>query len=285
MDGLGTAGGGSAFASLSRPPLDAGALRRALVTADSMWTALTVVPDVGSTNDALAQEAHNGGESGRILLAEYQSAGHGRLDRTWTAPPRSSVAMSVLVRPDVPVRWWPWIPLLTGLAVAAACRRVADVPATLKWPNDVLVEGQKLAGILVQRVEDPTPAAVIGIGLNVSQTRAELPGPEAVSLVLAGATSTDRSLLVRTALRGLENLLAGWIRRGGEATDDFVGAYVDACSTIGQRVRVELPGASVMHGEAVGVDRRGRLLVRRDEGGAPVPVSAGDVVHVRTTSA
>lgn len=190
--------------------------------------------------------------------------------------------MSVLVRPyDVDVTRWPWIPLLTGLAVAAAMRREALVDAEVKWPNDVLVGGRKLAGVLVERVENPTEraAAVIGIGINVSLRRDELPVATATSLALEGSATTDRSLLAKAVLRALEGLLTQWQGVAGDPGVGLSAAYMEACGTLGRRVRVELPGGSAVEGDAVGIDGSGRLLLR--SGGTEHAYGAGDVVHLR----
>ena len=271
----------SGYVDLDRPPLHAGALRAALLTPGALWTELDVLPQTTSTNAVLRDRALRGRSSGLVVFAEHQTAGRGRLERTWTAPPRSGLTMSALIRPDdVAVANWSWIGLAAGLAVAAAVRDVAAVPAELKWPNDVVVDDRKLGGILVERVEAaPYPAAaVIGIGLNVSLRRAELPVPTATSLALEGAATTDRSLLARAILRLLEGVLGDWQHSGGEPSHGLRLAYTQACSTIGRRVRLELPDGTNAWGEAVGVDGSGRLLVATCAG--QEAFSAGDVLHL-----
>lgn len=275
------------YGDLDRPPLDAVALRRALVTPGSLWTDVQVVAETASTNTLLGHRVSEASAAmpadGLVVLAEHQTAGRGRLDRVWSAPARSGLSMSVLLRPyDVVASRWSWLPLLAGLAVAAAVRREAHVEAALKWPNDVIVGDRKLAGLLVERVETPphAAAAVIGIGLNVSVRAAELPVPHATSLALEGAATTDRSLLARAILRALEGLFTDWVRHGGDADQGGLHtAYDQACMTIGRDVRVELPNAAAIEGTAVGIDNAGRLLVRSD--GRQHSFSAGDVVHLR----
>jgi BirA family transcriptional regulator, biotin operon repressor / biotin---[acetyl-CoA-carboxylase] ligase len=272
----------SPYDDLDRPPLNAAALRRALLTPGSLWTQLEVLAETPSTNAVVAEHAVEGTPSGEVLITEHQTNGRGRLDRVWTAPARSGLTMSVLVRPhDVAISRWPWIPLLTGLAVAAAVQREAQVPAGLKWPNDVVVADRKLAGVLVERVETVghPPAAVIGIGLNVSLRSDELPVPSATSLALEGTKTTDRTVLARAVLRLLEGLLGDWQRSSGNPAGGLQTAYVDACTTVGQRVEVLLPDGQSLHGDAVGIDDSGRLLVRSGHG--QVAVSAGDVQHLR----
>ena len=254
----------SMYGDLNRPPLNEAELSRALTGPRSRWTEVRVVEAIASTNAELADRARTDRRDGLVLVAEHQTAGRGRLDRVWTAPARAGITMSVLVRPpDVPVSRWPWIPLLSGLAVAAAVRQVGDVPATLKWPNDVIVEDRKLGGLLVERLEGgdggDRAAAVIGIGLNVTTTREELPTSYATSLRLESAATTDRFTLVKAILRRLEGLLAEWEAGAGSPSAGMQAAYLSACSTVGQSVRIELPGHEAIEGVATGIDRDGSV--------------------------
>lgn len=275
----------SRYADLDRPPLDVATLRRALVRPGSLWTGVQVEEQVASTNRLLADRAGTGSANGLVLIAEHQTAGRGRLDRTWTAPPRSGITMSVLLRPSgVPAVRWPLVPLLSGLAVAATLRQVASVDAGLKWPNDVVVGERKVAGLLVEQVA-PTagPAAVvIGLGLNVTLTEPELPTPQATSLLLEGATTLDRSVLVRALLRTLEGLWTSWQREAGDPGNGLLRAYRQASRTIGRRVRLNLPAGEEVEGEAVGVDDAGRLRLRI--GSTERAFAAGDVVHLTSAT-
>jgi BirA family biotin operon repressor/biotin-[acetyl-CoA-carboxylase] ligase len=219
-----------------------------------------------------------------VLAAEHQTAGRGRLDRVWVTPSRAAVTCSLLVQPDdVAVQKWPWLPLLAGLAVAGAVADVAggllEARVGLKWPNDVLVGEQKVAGILVERVERQAGAvAVVGIGLNVSSTREELPVGSATSLALAGAP-VDRSVVLAGVITAFADRYADWRAAIGEGPR---ADYVGACTTIGRDVRVDLPDGRSLRGRAVDVDADGRLLV--DDGSAVHALGAGDVVHVRPTA-
>jgi BirA family biotin operon repressor/biotin-[acetyl-CoA-carboxylase] ligase len=171
----------------------------------------------------------------------------------------------------------PLIPLLAGLAVAEAVRVVADVPATLKWPNDVLVGERKLAGILVERTT--TGAVVIGLGLNVTTRADELPVDTATSLSIEGGR-TDREPLAKEVLRALARRYAAYIDANG-SPDSVVPAYREVCETIGRQVVVGLPGGGSVAGTALAVDDSGMLVVRTADG-AEQTWSAGDVIHVRT---
>lgn len=255
-----------------RPPIDAGRLPDHQVE---------VVDEAGSTNVLVAERAQADGPEGLVILAEHQTAGRGRLDRTWETPARSGLTFSVLLRPTVPAASWPWLPLLTGYEISKALL-AAGFDATVKWPNDVLLrtpEGErKVAGILVERVDTPSgPAAVVGIGLNVAMTADELPVPEATSLAVAGE-APDRTELLGLLLDTLWEGYVAWQEGGDVATEHLATSYAAACSTVGAQVRVDLPSGETLTGTATGIDASGRLLV---DGTA---VSAGDVVHVRLDS-
>lgn len=247
---------------------------------------LDVVDTTGSTNSDLARRAA-GLTEGAVLVAEEQTAGRGRLDRTWSAPARSGLFLSVYLTPgDVPAQRWGWLPLLTGVAVAAGLERSAGVDTALKWPNDLLVtvggEERKTGGILAERAGD---GVVIGIGLNVSLRADELPAPTAASLALAGAVSTDRETLLRGVLRSLEHWYGVWRAADGDAAvSGLREAYAASCATLGRTVRAQLPGDRTLTGEAVAIDGDGRLVLSTGDG-LQEPVSAGDIVHLRGSGA
>ncbi|MER6504354.1 biotin--[acetyl-CoA-carboxylase] ligase [Streptomyces sp. NPDC001455] len=273
----------SHWSDLERPPLNVPALRRGLLRPGGLWTSLDVVETTGSTNSDLAARAASGLAEGTVLVAEEQTAGRGRLDRTWTAPARSGLFFSVFLEPgDIPVARWGWLPLLTGVAVATGLARAAGVDTALKWPNDLLVtvagEERKAGGILAERAGD---GVVVGTGLNVTLRAAELPAPTAGSLALAGAVSTDRETLLRAVLRSLEHWYGRWREADGDAAaSGLQEAYAAGCATLGRPVRAELPGDRTLTGEAVAIDGDGRLVLSTDEG-LREPLSAGDIVHLR----
>jgi BirA family transcriptional regulator, biotin operon repressor / biotin---[acetyl-CoA-carboxylase] ligase len=270
-----------AYDDLDRPPLDVSALERALTGPGSGWTRVEVVEEAGSTNSVLAAQARAGSQPGAVLVAEHQTGGRGRLGRVWASPPRSGLTFSVLLEPSgVPAERWPWIPLLAGLAVAEGVRRVTDLDVSLKWPNDLLVDDRKLAGILSERVETPASSvAVVGVGLNVTLRQDELPTPEATSLLLESARTTDRTVVLRETLRVLDRLFRAWTADHGDPGTGLLESYLRRCSTLGRQVSVALPAGGSLAGEAVRVDDSGRLVVRTDAGERAV--GAGDVVHVR----
>ncbi|WP_381554159.1 biotin--[acetyl-CoA-carboxylase] ligase [Streptomyces eurythermus] len=275
----------SRWSDLGRPPLNAAALRRGLVRDGGLYRDIEVVPRTGSTNsDLVARAAAGGVGEGVVLVAEEQTAARGRLDRWWSAPPRSGLFFSVLLRPrEVPVERWGWLPLLTGVAVATGLARAAGVDTALKWPNDLLVtvggEERKAGGILAERAGDD--GVVIGVGINVSLRADELPVPQAGSLALAGAAGTDRDPLLRAVLRALEDWYGRWRAAGGDpSVCGLQETYTAGCATLGRTVRAELPGDRSVVGEAVALDGDGRLVIATGEG-VQEPVGAGDIVHLR----
>jgi BirA family biotin operon repressor/biotin-[acetyl-CoA-carboxylase] ligase len=255
------------------------------------WSRIQVVAETGSTNADLLGDSAAPDRS--VLVAERQTAGRGRLDRTWTAPPGVSLTFSVLIRPQPATSTWGWLPLLTGLALQEAVVDVTGLPAGLKWPNDLLVgpESGKAAGILAQT---NGPAVVIGIGLNVSTAADQLPpfppaggaqpALRATSLALCGARELDRTVLLTAILTRLHERLTEWTDAGGDAQAcGLASAYARACLTVGQQVAVSTTDGRVLTGTATGLDGTGRLLVA--SGGTTVAVGAGDVQHLRPATA
>lgn len=247
--------------------------------AGGLWTSVDIVERTGSTNaDLLAR----GGPEGQVLVAEEQTAGRGRMGRSWVSQPGASLTFSVLIRPlPVPPARRGWLPLLTGVAVATAVRSVAAVAAALKWPNDVLVADRKLAGILA---EQSGQAVVLGIGVNVATSADALPasptGLAATSLLAEGA-DVAREVLLIEVLRQLEGLYLPFLADPRPERSGLLASYRTLCATLGRQVRVELPGGRSVAGVAQDVDTGGRLLITRPGATSPTPVSAGDVIHVR----
>lgn len=285
----------SPWTDLERPPLSAPALSRGLVDY-GIWREIRVVDETGSTNADVVELARAGAAAGLVLVAEHQTAARGRLDRSWSAPARSGLTFSVLLRPAdvtpdvmpdlqvglpplpsvaVPPARWSLLPLVVGVGVASALRRVADVDIRLKWPNDLMIGDRKLAGILAEVVDD---AVIVGVGLNVTLREAELPVPTAISLALAGGSTTDRDTLLRAAVRGIGDEYLAWRRVEGDGERSVLPRYRQLCVTLGRDVLVDL-GADSFEGRAVDIGADGSLIVETSTGRRSV--SAGDVVHVR----
>ncbi|WP_375488661.1 biotin--[acetyl-CoA-carboxylase] ligase [uncultured Jatrophihabitans sp.] len=259
---------------MPRAPLDVAVLRARL---PARWMRLEVVEQTGSTNADLL--AGSGPDALRVLVAEHQSEGRGRLDRGWSSPPRAGLLFSVRVRPDVGLAQWGWLPLLSGLALAEAVQDRTGVATALKWPNDLLAaaSGAKLAGVLAQTTG---PDAVVGVGLNVDTQRAELPVPTAGSLALEGASEVDRTELLAAILDRLDDRLTAWAAAAGDAeASGIAAAYRARCVTLGSDVRVDVEGSAPLLGTARDVDDTGRLVLATAHG--EQRIGAGDVTHVR----
>lgn len=265
-----------ALRSIAVTPLDQAALRAALPG----WARLDVVPTTGSTNADLIAAAADAPDR-TVLVAEHQTAGRGRLTRSWSSPAGSGLTFSVLLRPTgVPQHRFGWLPLLAGLALVDAVRGVTDAPCGLKWPNDLLLgdDQGKAAGILAE-VADPTaPAVVVGIGINIASAPPEEP---AATCLAAHGPTPDRADVLVAFLRCFDEREAHWRESGGDplaARADYRGA----CLTLGSAVRVTLPGEGYVDGIAEDVDPDGRLLLV-EPGGRRRAVAAGDVMHIRAT--
>ena len=248
---------------MERPELDAARLGRA------SWP-VEIVPETSSTNAELL--ARTDAPDGTVLVAEHQTRGRGRLDRSWASPPRAGLTFSVLLRPGVPIATWGWLPLLAGVAVHDALTPLTPLVA-LKWPNDVLLGERKVAGILAQSGGD---TVVLGVGLNVTTTLDELPVPTATSLLNEGFDA-DRTDLLVALIESLRGRYEAWRAAAGDAVAcGLADAYRAACATLGREVAVSQTDGTVLRGLATGIDGSGRLEV------AGRVIGAGDVEHLRS---
>ena len=283
--------------SPTRVPLDGAALRAGLLRPSGPYARIETVEATGSTNDDLAGAVAADPDAWpdlSVLATDFQSAGRGRLDRVWQAPPCSSLAASVLFRPAasdgsaLPHTAYAWLSLLCAVALTDTLREDAGVDAAVKWPNDVLAGGRKISGILARLVPlAPVPGVVVGTGVNISLTADELPAPTATSLLLEGSA------------RGTTEVLGGFLRRvgryymafaaaGGDPEAPLAGVsptglralVAERMATLGARVRAELPGGEFLDGTAAELGADGALVVR-DAAGGMHRILAGDVVHLR----
>jgi BirA family biotin operon repressor/biotin-[acetyl-CoA-carboxylase] ligase len=251
------------YRDLDRPPLDARALQAALVSPGGFWTDIVVTSSTASTNADLAEVARAGAAEGTVHTTDHQVAGRGRLDRSWDSPEASGIAVSVLLRPiEVPAGRWVWLPLLVGLAVAATVEE-CGVQAQLKWPNDVQVDGRKVAGILVEgRPQEGW--AVLGVGLNVAVRPDDLPAELRETAAGLGLDPRDVEPTLRRVLDRLAEALA-------LPPAELLDAW---------RARDALQGRRITwnrgQGTAAGLDGEGRLIVELDDGGRAT-LDAGEV--------
>ncbi|MGA7205742.1 MAG: biotin--[acetyl-CoA-carboxylase] ligase [Specibacter sp.] len=270
--------------------------------------------ETGSTNADLAAEAAADPAAWpdlSVLIADSQIAGKGRLQRSWDVPAGAAMISSVLLRPTDPVAGmeapaflatgYGWLSILAGVALCQAVQAETGAPAQLKWPNDVLLNGRKLAGILAQVVpaspSGPEPAngdggrrgpgVVVGAGVNISQQREQLPVDRATSLELEVGVGVDRNVLLPAYLNRFARLYKEFVAVGGDALRPLGGresAHALASGlmgTLGTQVRAELPGGAMVYGTAERLDSGGELEIR--DGETLHAVSAGDVVHLRRT--
>lgn len=242
------------------------------------WS-VTHVAETGSTNAdlvaAAAQASH-----GTVLVADVQRQGKGRLGRTWMAPPGTALLFSALLRvPAIPVARRGWVGAVLGLAIVDALDRATRLSADLKWPNDVLIAGGKVAGILAELAGD---AVVVGAGINVSVAAGDLPRADATSLVLSGADPArcDRDELLAAVLRRFGALIQRWQAADGDIDASGLRAdYLRHCATVGSAVTVHLPDGTVVAGRAVDVAPDGSIVI--DDGRSARRYAAGDVHHLR----
>jgi BirA family transcriptional regulator, biotin operon repressor / biotin---[acetyl-CoA-carboxylase] ligase len=261
------------LATLTSAGLQAAAL-------DLAWGPLEVLASTGSTNADVLRRAEAGASEGLVIAADEQTEGRGRLGRSWVSPPGASVSVSVLLRPALTGEAWGWLPLITGLAVAAGIAEATGLDPVLKWPNDVIVttgRPGKVAGVLVERAGT---AASAGFGINTAMAEGELPVPEASSLLLAGARDVNPDLLVASCLRQLRQRYARFVASGGESERSGLALeYAQRCSTLGRDVVVQLPSGQKLSGRAQRLDATGRLCVV--DGDSLHAIAAGDVTHLR----
>ncbi|MGH3689641.1 MAG: biotin--[acetyl-CoA-carboxylase] ligase [Microbacterium sp.] len=240
---------------------------------------LELVAHTGSTNADLQAKVvdTDGWPHLATLVTRNQTAGRGRLDRTWVAPDGSALAISVLLR-AIPVdpTARSWIPLASGLAMSEAIAdQLPGRDVAVKWPNDVLVDGKKICGILAEATTD---AVIVGAGVNTAMTSEQLPVPTATSFAALGV-EVDEDRLLAAYLNRLDAHLSGLTDSGDAVMSGLLEAVSARCATLGKTVRVSMPADRMLEGVATAIDANGRLLVESD--GVEHQISAGDVVHVR----
>jgi BirA family biotin operon repressor/biotin-[acetyl-CoA-carboxylase] ligase len=269
-------------------------------------TRFEYLDEAGSTNDVLVGQATGADAAGwphlSTVVTDNQTRGRGRLGRIWLAPTGKSLAISVLLRPmtghaPLPVENFGWFPLLAGAAMTRAVREVVEASlaarvaepgeeaprheVTLKWPNDVLIDGYKVSGILSELLPDAR-GLVIGTGLNVSLDEHDLPTLTSTSLMLVTGSAPDPDAVLARYLTELRSLTGDFLAAGGDpVASGLLQAVTELCGTLGGVVRVELPGGTDLVGTAIALDASGRLIVEDQSNGELQAVAAGDVTHLR----
>jgi len=239
-----------------------------------------------STNAELAGLARRGGmASFTTLVTDDQTAGRGRLDRSWLAPAGSALAISVLIEPRtadgrLPLARYGWLAIAAGVAMTETIAAALPAASTgFKWPNDVLVAGRKICGVLAELLPEHG-AVVLGAGVNLAMSEAQLPVPSATSLAIEGGDGDPDTILAGYLTR-LRGHVDGYLATSGDAEASGLAATARGlCSTLGRDVLVELPGGRVIEGTATDLDADGRLVVDGTDG-EQHRVDAGDVTHAR----
>lgn len=207
-----------------------------------------------------------------VLVAASQTAGRGRVGRQWASPAGKSLAISVLIKPEWQLEQFGWLPLVAGVAMKRAVQSaLPEREVQLKWPNDVLIEGKKVSGILSELITGGN-SVVVGAGINLSLEKEELPIPDSTSLLLEGWSETA------------DDFLAAYLEKLKALLVDFENAQLEVrseCTTIGLPVRATFPDGSEQVGTAVGIDTSGRLLISLPASETLLAVSAGDIEHLR----
>jgi len=235
--------------------------------------------ELDSTNVKAFELAHEGGFHGEVIVAEHQTAGKGRRGRVWVSPPGKSLAMSVIVRPEIPPSRAPELTLVTAVALAETLRD-SGVDARIKWPNDVQIAGKKVAGILTELSADTERVhfVILGIGVNLNVPAAEFPAEIAeiaTSILAAKNQPVHRALFVAALLAKLESWLDVWTEQGFAPIRD---AWKALTSTLGQEVVVRTDGKE-LRGVAEDIDESGALLLRAGE--KLERILSGDVEQLR----
>ena len=253
---------------------------RPLLNTHDVGQALHWYEEVGSTNDVAKELADEGALHGEVVIAERQSAGRGRRGRSWSSPPRKNLYLSVVLRPDLPPARAPEVTLLAAVAVCQAVRRAGVASAAIKWPNDVLASGRKLAGVLTEMAAEVERVQwlVVGIGVNVNAAAGDFPDELrelATSLLIERGHPVPRALFAAALLTALEEWLD---RHAAEGFAPVRAAWREMSDTLGREVRVRVGSADLV-GLAEDVDETGALLVRTASG--LERVVAGDVEMLR----
>jgi BirA family biotin operon repressor/biotin-[acetyl-CoA-carboxylase] ligase len=245
-------------------------LNKSIIDANiSQYWRVSVVDLTASTQSDLAELVNASvAKSGELIVADFQSAGRGRLDRSFEAPPESALLFSFFLKPKRVRSDWSFISFLAAIAMHEVIFKDMTDKVSLKWPNDILIDDKKVAGLLAQQIGD---GVIVGIGLNVAMDTDELPVPTATSLALSGSNNLDRNTLLSDFLNRFESIFTEW-----ESGSDFLEKYRQISSTIGRQVRVEVLGRDPIEAEAVAISTQGALIL-----GDGFEVNVGDVVHLR----
>jgi len=244
-------------------PLDSSKINAAVT---QYWRVSVVELTASTQSDLVACVRAGDARAGDVIVAEFQSAGRGRLTRTFDAPKSSALLFSLYIEPQRNRDDWGWIPLIAGVSVAQI---LSQFNAQVKWPNDILINNKKVAGLITEVIGD---GVVIGIGINVAMQPSELPVPTATSIFIEGGQSLTRNQLLPDLLKIFETNFMNW----DCGSDEIKATYSQKSATIGRKVRVEYPDGQIESAIATTISARGELVL--DTG---AHVQAADIVHLR----
>lgn len=248
------------------------------VTSTRLGGTIVSYAEIGSTNAVAARLAEEGAAEGVVVLAESQQQGKGRLGRVWASPPRVNLYCSVLLRPPIMPVDASQLTFVSAVAVARTIRACTPITPVIKWPNDLLVNGHKVAGLLNEMTAetDRVTSVILGIGVNLNMTRHQFPSDlryPARSLFLESGVPVDRIAFTRRLIEELDGLYGRYLSGGYGAIRD---EWLSWCGIIGCRVRVADGSDASREGIATGIDESGALLLRRDDNRVEL-VYSGDV--------
>jgi BirA family biotin operon repressor/biotin-[acetyl-CoA-carboxylase] ligase len=249
------------------------ALRESELHAElSPYWRVSVVDVTGSTQMDLAESIYaDTARDGDVLVANYQRAGRGRLDREFIAAPSSALLFSLYKKVTRPRHEWSFIALLTALSITDALAELdAHVKFNVKWPNDILINEKKIAGLLCQAVDN---GVLVGVGLNVSMQQGELPVTSATSLILENYSELDRSEILKRILQNFEKNFNIWQKQGSAP---FISIYQELCSSLNRDIQIISPTGVSTAAVATGISALGELIL--SDG---VLLNSGDVLHLR----
>lgn len=264
----------------------------ALLPSKKFGETLYIFDELASTNAFAMEKAKDQALSGTVILADRQTAGRGRLDRSWFSPGKSNIYGSLLFVHETHIQYLGWVPLMAGVAIAQALEQQLGIRIGLKWPNDLLIGGRKLGGVLCDSFRNPKhhSCVVIGFGINVNLSQSEFPlelQTSATSLQIHCHCTVDREELIMKVITSLEK---NWEYLRSNGPLSYLVEYTHWCVTIGQTIQVQFPDGSQLQGLAHSIGEHGQLRVilspsdSNDQSARIRDIHSGEILHLRTTA-
>lgn len=263
----------------------------ALLPEKTLEQSLFIFDSLPSTNSFALDLVQHHPPHGTLIIADHQSSGRGRLDRKWFSPSRANIYGSLILRSRKFIPEITRVPLMAGLAISQILERYSIHPVRLKWPNDILIQGKKVGGVLCETAGLGTndQAIILGFGINVNLEVDHFP-PDlqktATSLRITCGRKVDRHTLIAEMVQILETR---YLHTSNSASHQWKKEYEEKCETIGQMIQANLPGGRSIEGKAVGIGAEGQLqiLTEQNHGNkdlTTLQITSGDIVHLRQTN-